>query len=375
MRLALPRARRIRLGMLLGAVAVVLVSLTLLRGADEEPAYEVPFAGGDSAANVPLDDAGHWVMLRHVAGRDGDLARLYVHVKVEGSAACPLKGRSGYAAGTTGRWLVTTHPVAADGTPELERELAREEVVPCDDHQQESLGIDQRLTVREGQELATVFRNIDPRPTRNWASLNFLYRREGVLGANGRNERSAEAADSHYGLDPRETVGYSTDGGRSWAVPGGPYGATDGTTSFLPTYIHEYSDGEHEGQAYYTSAALSGPVRMVYPDLGGGARISAIGAYASGPGEGEVRLLVDGRERASVHLEGAGVLRKEIDPLDVAEGATVSLETIAGPGGLDLSAQYGDAVWAGLAGHGKGHSHYLDEIPERAAPVYPLRAR
>lgn len=337
-------------------------------------AAAVPFAGGDSSANIALDRADRWVMLRHVAERSGHLTKLYLHVKVEGSANCPHKGRPGYAAGTTGRWLATTHPVRPDGQPDLSRVLAADEVVPCERHRSESLDLGLGFAVTAGQELATVIRNVDPDSATNFASVNFLYRKTGVLGANGRNERSPAALDRFYGLDPRETVGYSTDAGRTWSVPGGPYGILSGSTSFIPTYLHEYADGTRSGQPYYSSAAISGPLAMVWPRAPHAWRIGALGAYTSGGGAADVRLIVDGVERGRAHLSGTGALRVPIAPVEVPAGATVRVETIAGSNGLALRKGYGDAVWAGLMGLGTSYHWYLEGDPQKAAPVYPLAA-
>ena len=93
-------------------VVAVLVTLALTaivtERADSTP---MPFASGDNAANIPLDTSRKWVMQRWVARHTGVIERLYFYAKSEGSDDCPNKGRSGYADGTSGRLLATTHRV------------------------------------------------------------------------------------------------------------------------------------------------------------------------------------------------------------------------------------------------------------------------
>src|SRR4051812_23335792 len=80
------------------------------------------FAAGDSAANIALDGAQKRVLLRWVAPRDGVVTRIWMHIKTEGSRC--RAGRAGYAAGSGGRWSLTTYAVTAGGQPDLQRPLA-----------------------------------------------------------------------------------------------------------------------------------------------------------------------------------------------------------------------------------------------------------
>jgi hypothetical protein len=321
------------------------------------------FAAGDEAANIALRDRDQRVVIRWVARRTGRIEVLHIRVKVRGR---------GYGGGSTGILHATTHPVRADGRPRTSVVLARVRLSPGRRQWGGSVALPLHLDVRAGQELATVIRNAAANPGRDYFSPNFLHAEDGLVGANGRNERRRTARDAYYGLDPRELVGYSTDGGASWQLPGAPYGARGGR-AFIPTYVQQYADGRFVGQFYYWSRPASGPVTMVYPDVAAEWLITHVGAFTRG-GRAEVVLMVDGERRASARLAGRGFVTARIPPLSVPEGSTVTLTTIAGKRGLAFSRQYADAVWARLVGLGEHFRWYLHGEPRTAVPLYPLPA-
>jgi hypothetical protein len=322
-----------------------------------------PFAAGDGAANIALDDRRKRVVLRWVARRTGRIEALHVRVKVSGR---------GYAAGSTGVLLATTYPVRRDGRPRTSAVLAKTRLTPGRRQWGGSLALPLQIWVRAGQEFATVVRNAAANARRDYFSANFLYAGRGLVGANARNERSASASDAHYGLDPRELVGYSGDGGKTWHLPGGPYGVRGGR-SFIPTYVQQYADGTFEGQGYYWAAPVSGRVTMVFPDVVRDWTITRIGAFANG-GSAEVVVAVNGARRAGHRLEGSGFLAVRVPEIRVEKGSTVTVTTTAGSGGLELEQQHADEVWARFLRLGPHHRWYLRGAPTTAVPVYPLPA-
>lgn len=334
-------------------------------------ASQAPVAGGDSAANIPLSTPDRIVATRWVAGHTGTLASLLLRVKVEGSDGCGYRGRPGYAAGDSGMLRATTVRVRHDGRPDLGRVLRRTQFAPCGRERGESVDIPLGLRVRKGMEFATLVQNVDPTPGANYFSTNHLYVKAGVVGANGRNERSARARDAVYGLDPREVVGYSTDGGATWDLPGGPYGVRGGR-AFLPTYLQRYTDGVVTGQPYYWAEEVTGDVTMTFPRVPLPWTISALGAHASDHSSGTVRLSVNGVERGRVTLRGQGDLRAPIPPVTVPPGATVTVSTVAGAGGLALRRLHADSVWESVMGLGSGFRLYERADPRTAVAVYPL---
>jgi hypothetical protein len=359
----------------LGGAALV---WAVTRAPERRAPLPAPVAAGTSAGNLTLDGSSKWVLMRWVARQTGTLAALHLRIEAEGSACDHRRGHTGYGLGNGGNWHVTTHPVLADGRPDIGTTLATQEFRPCagplvPDVLQEIVRIEQGIAVRRGQEYATVIRNTDPDPARNFTSTNFLYTSTGILGANGRNERSPDAPDSYYGLDPRELVGYSTDGGRSWALPGGQYGAPGGR-SFLPTYVQQYADGTVAGQPYYyTAAASTAPRTMVFRNIGHAWTISALGAYSASAGSGTLTLTVDGERRAQRSVTGPGMMRAEITPVTVRPGQTVKVTA----SGLSIQNVVADTAWGRLMGmHLLTSPWFVQDEPNftHAAPVYALPA-
>ena len=343
------------------------------RSAEGLPA---PFAAGDSAANMALSGSDAWVLLRWVARASGTLAALHLRIQADGSD-CRRGVRTGYGEGDGGTWLVTTHPVRRDGTPDTRRAISSHSFRPCDapasvvDVRQGVVRVPMRLPLRAGEERATVIRNADRVPSENFTSTNFLFSASGVSGANGRNERSARAEDAMYGLDPRELVGYSADGGRRWALPGGQYGRPAGR-NFIPTYIQEYADGRVAGQPYYYAAEPSRAERtMTFAPARSRWVVRGLGTYTAGSGTGTLTLRVKGRERASAKVSGSGMLRAAIDPVEVNPGEVVSVTAR----GLTLRDVMADTAWGRvLSGHTDAAPWRIEGEDDfsRAAPVYPL---
>jgi hypothetical protein len=373
-RASAPLAVRVALASAL--VAVALIAWGPWRSDKRQAPLPAPVAAGTSAANIRLDGPETRVLVRWVARSTGTLTALHLRIEADGST-CDQSGRTGYGLGNGGSWHVTTHPVLADGRPDETRTLATDDFRPCDaptavvDVPQGVVRVPMQLEVARGGEYATVIRNTDPDGLHNYTSTNFLFTSTGLVGANARNERSRDARDSYYGLDPRELVGYSRDGGRSWALPGGPYGAHGGR-SFLPTYLQEYSSGQIAGQPYYyTAAASTAPRTMSFRAVRTGWTIRALGAFASLPGKGSLTLVVDGRERARAEVEGAGMLRAPIAPVTVPIGKSVAVTA----SGLTIRNVVADTAWGRLMGfHLDGAPWRLEGVSDfsQAAPVYPL---
>ena len=346
--------------------------------AEPEP-LTAPIAAGTSAANVPLSGNEKWVLVRWVARRTGTLAALHLRVQADGSS-CRKSGKSEYGDGDGGAWYVTTHPVLGDGRPDLGHTLARQEFRPCAgpraivDPRQGVVRLPMRLHVERGAEYATVVHNDDPQASTNYTSVNFLFMVTGLLGANARNERSAAAPDAYYGLDPRELVGYSADGGRTWQLPGGPYGTPPLHRNFLPTYLQAYDGGPVVGQPYYYTGPYSKADRtMTFQSRGGDWTIRGLGVFIAYPSEGTLTLTVEGRRRARVRVAGKGLRRVPIAPVSVPVGRTATVTA----SGLWIRNIVADTVWGRLMRLDKPDAPWRLEDSDNfsaAAPVYPLPA-
>ncbi|MEA2398208.1 MAG: hypothetical protein QOK25_1764 [Thermoleophilaceae bacterium] len=357
--------------------AATLPTVALPASAGGDTALPAPIAAGDSAANIRLNGAAKWVVVRWVARFTGTLSVLHLRIQADGST-CRKSGRTGYGGGNGGRWHVTTHPVLPDGRPDMSRTLATQDLRPCAsswmvDVRQGVVRLPMGISVVRAQEYATVIRNADANPSRNYTSTNFLYTSAGLEGANGHNARSPETTDAYYGLDPRELVGYSVDGGRGWALPGGPYGHPKGR-NFLPTYVQQFSDGRLAGQPYYYAAAPStAPRTMIFAGVVRPWTIRELGAFSQRGGRGTLTLAVDGAVRSQVPVSGAGMLRASILPTVVQPGQTVTVSA----SGLSIQSLAADTTWGLLMGmnlatspwHLQGETNF-----SRAAPVYALPA-
>lgn len=335
------------------AAAAAAVAVPRCFGQGPQVVLNAPFAAGTSAGNIQLGPgpgpgrvaADKRVLIRWVARGTGLLRTLYLELKSSPDQPlnCPTSA-NGYGGGSSGIAEFRTYRVKPNGLPLLRAEVGRTVLSPCTAAASGSVAVPLDVKVRKGDEFATVVRNADPDPRANYFSVNFLYQAGGVLGANGRNERSPHAKDVYYGLDPRELVGFSADGGRHWQLPiaGAPY---------LPTYVEAFADGRRLGQPYlYPNCPcpgdVTGTVTMVFPRAPKGWTIRALGAYTLPPGgQATVDLLVDGSVARSASLAGIGMLRASIDPLTVPAGATVAVRTTAGADGLALQRIDADTPW------------------------------
>jgi hypothetical protein len=316
--------------------------------------------------------------MRWVARATGQLSALHMRIAADGSE-CRLNGRTGYGLGSGGSWHVTTHPVLPDGRPDSTRTLTTQDIRPCSaaladvDVRQTVLRLRMGIRTVRGVEYATVIRNGDAAPEKNFTSTNFLYSSTGLVGANARNERSPDAPDAHYGLDPREVVGYSKDGGQTWSLPGGPYGLPGGR-NFLPTYLQEFADGRVTGQPYYYTAAASDAARtMVFRNIKRPWTVRELGAFTPRPGNGKLTLSVDGRKRARVAVSGPGMVRAAIPAVTVKPGQTVRVTST----GLAIHNVVADTAWGLISGLNLGTAPWRVEGQtnwSHAAPVYALPA-
>jgi hypothetical protein len=355
-------------------------------GDDGNGVPNAPFAAGSSAANLQLGPEGcsnarctrrKRVMVRWVARHTGKIETLYLEFKsnIETPINC-VSAANGYGGGTSGTALVQTYRVRPSGAPDYSHLLAEVTFNPCKAADNGSVPIPLGFKTTRGREFATVVRNVDPHPLRNYFSVNTLYDAAGIAGANGRNTRSAKATDVFYGLDPRELVVVSRNGGESWR-----FGGID----HLPTYIQRYADGFRAGQPYLYATCpcpgtVSGEATMVFPRVPHFWTIRQLGAYTVGDGAAQVDLLINGQVVRSANLSGKGMLRADIEPVTAEPGSTVSVRTQAGDRGLALQRIDADTPWKQGPVFTLGHHsrfYYLEQqgggaAAQAAVTVYPL---
>jgi len=339
-----------------------------------------PFAAGDAAWNIALNTSAKRVAVRFVPDTTKTLARVYLHVKVSGS---------GYSGGLGGTCVATLHPMLGNGLPDLSHTLGRPQDFAVRENAAGTnlIHLDFDAPVQAGLPYVIVLQNGDPQPDRNYWSLNFLAADLGaqpsLAGAQGRNEPLAGARDVYYGLDPRESVGGSDDGGITWKLPGN----TDAPEAkWLPTYALAFSDGTVQAQPFYSShQPPDGTYTMVYQRVRAPWTIRQVAAYLYTWGASRARsasavvqLLVDGKLRARVRLSGSGFVSSWLGrPVTVRPGQVVKLRVpvaaAGGDAGLPLRFSYADSRMAEIAGLGRSGDFYLDMRPYTyALPVFPL---
>ncbi len=345
-----------------------------------------PIAAGDSSGNQKLNAVGKITAMRLVARHTGILTRLHFKTRTTGGAS--------YESGNLGNFAMEVRKVLANGLPDMSPGgvLASEIISASDPNRSYSAGagdqawINTNFSVTKGDEFVLLVKNTAPSPDLNYASINYLYFiAHNPPGAQSRNERNPNANDAYLGLDPREVVGASRDGGSSWSFPGTTDAGYNIATN-IPVYIQEYSDGFKDGQPYYSASSSSnGWYSNTFSHITTNWHITEIAGYvSSNGGASPVSLSVNGSVKATVNLTGSpnSIARVSLpEAVDVQPGSTVSLTfTInnSGSGGIDIRPLYTDSYhWTGYLGLGSNYLWYTSgsaaNVPSHyIAPVYPL---
>ena len=170
-----------------------------------------------------------------------------------------------------------------------------------------------------------VYQNVDSNPRENFVSINSPVTSVQAAGPNGRNTLDPDAHGAIAGLDPREVVAWSLDGGDSWGwgreVGAGPipgdYTMSGDDAVKLPWYSWQEpgSGAMHSNQPYYayhesgryTVKLRSAPQATTLTEAGGyGPEGKAVGVVT-------VRNLRTGAVGHTSHL-GNGMVKGALDP-------------------------------------------------------------
>jgi hypothetical protein len=199
----------------------------------------------------------------------------------------PGTGRIDYGHGNGGRLRARLVPMKADGTPELGTVLAEEAFHPVERYKETKaeFAIGDRagmvyarfggVALEGGTPYWVIYQNVHPNPRMNYISYNSPVVKDSRSGPNGRNNLHAGAPGAIVGLDPREVVGWTWNGGATWKfgrevggggpwIPGDYVGSLttdDGTR--LPWYAWQEtgSTGLRSNQPYMSYPDGSGPSR------------------------------------------------------------------------------------------------------------------
>jgi hypothetical protein len=256
----------------------------------------------------------------------------------------PGSGRPHYANGTGGTIRARLVPMKPDGTPDLSHVLAEDTFPALQRYRQikSQFGFDGRsglvysdfggAPVPAGVPHFVVYQNVDSNPRVNFVSMNSPVTSVQAAGPNGRNTLDPDAHGAIAGLDPREAVAWSTDGGDSWGwgrqVGAGPvpgdYTMSGDNAVRLPWYSWQEpgSGAMHANQPFYgyhesghyTLRLRSAPQATTLTEAGG------YGPEGKDVGVVTVRNLRTGAVGHTQRL-GSGMVKGTLSPpVDVERG-------------------------------------------------------
>ena len=251
----------------------------------------------------------------------------------------PGAGRPGYSNGNGGVIRARLVLVKADGTPDLARVLAEERVNAVQRYKQSkaAFGVSETtqllyftfggVALAADRPYAVVFSNGARTPAIDSFSLNSPVTRQSVAGPNGRNTLDPNTPGAIAGLDPRESVSWSTNGGASWiwgwqVGDGNLFGyyaasPTGDDGPRLPWYGWQPRPGAAvlSNQPYYAYAE-SGSYTLVARAVPRATTLTQAGGYAprgSALGIVTVRNLTTGQTGRTASL-GDGLARGRLTP-------------------------------------------------------------
>jgi hypothetical protein len=293
--------------------------------------------------NQPMNSADYIYAVRFVLDRDTKISRFFGGFNLEGTDW--LGGRPGYSHGSGGIVRAQLCEVKADGTPNM-RSMLGVEVVSVQQRYEESKlaygapGKTQLLhwkmggpTLAAGRMYAMTYRNVDPNPSVNWFSENSPTVKDSVAGPNGVNTLDPNAPGAIAGLDPREAVAWSQDGGKTWLwgrhvgegnTPGSYGGSAvtdDGTR--LPWYGWQRPNSAPESNQPYYAYTASGAYTLELGPSPKSVVLTEAGGYApvgSSVGVVTVKNLRTGQIGVAAPL-GGGLARGPLDrPVTIGVG-------------------------------------------------------
>ena len=255
----------------------------------------------------------------------------------------PGGGRTGYANGNGGQIWFRLVPAKANGRPDLGHPIASERINAVTAYKRSKeefgtgltqlIGFKVNKTVPAGEYVA-VFGNSSRRPNVHFFSTNLPTTIGG--GPNVRNERRADATGALGGLDPRETVMWSTSRGSSWVFGSqvgrgalfGYYNA--GQNRRLPWYGWQEKKGQRAvpQQPFNGYGPLhKGPTLRV--TAGAAATLTRAGGFSESPGRiGTVTVQTAAGRATTTTSLGRGLESAPLDkPLAVAAGETYTITT------------------------------------------------
>jgi hypothetical protein len=260
-------------------------------------------------------------------------------------------GRPGYAHGNGGVIRARLVTITPDGTPDLDNVLAEDRVNAVQRYResQEAFGVDDStqllyfnmggVELEAGRPYAVVYSNEADDPLQDFFSLNSPVTRESVAGPNVRNTLDPQTPGAVAGLDPREALTWSTNGGAEWVWgyrvgEGDLYGyyaasRTSDAGPPLPWYGWQASpDSPPTSNQPYYAYGQDGSFTLVAADVPNATTLTDAGGYApigSEVGVVTVRNVMTG-ESGSTEPLGEGLVWGRLNhPVPVQVGDTYEI--------------------------------------------------
>ncbi|HEX3042791.1 MAG TPA: LamG domain-containing protein [Solirubrobacterales bacterium] len=304
-------------------------------------------------------------------------------------------GRIGYAHGNGGEIWARLVPMKEDGTPNLAGVIAEEKFNPVDRYAatKSAYGISGKTgmlyvgfggaSVAADTPYFVVYTNIAAKPEFDYVSFNSPVTNAGVAGPNGTNTLNPDATGAIAGLDPREAVAWSTNGGLTWgwgkAVGSGslfgdyegagdsavklPWYAWQATAESTPEANQPYYAYTEAGE--YTLSVTNGPRAATVTEAGGyapeGSTVGAVTVTAKS-GSAKTAVLGTGLQKGAL---GA--------PVQIAPGETFTISNVDAGAVRKVAKAEGDAFLQklGLIGSGRPYATAGNEYDRAELFVYP----
>ncbi len=193
------------------------------RGASAASFRHIP-VGVASIQNQVFRSRRYIYAIRFVLDRPTRIWRFMSGFRLDG--ADRIGGSPGYGDGSGG--IIRARLVAVDrkGRPDMRKVIASETVNAVDRYLESSALAGARtmllhfnmggVKLRANRRYAMTYQNVASSPSSDWFSANSPTVRASEAGPNGRNTSDPTTPGAIAGLDPREAVAWSTDGGRRW---------------------------------------------------------------------------------------------------------------------------------------------------------------
>jgi hypothetical protein len=235
------------------------------------------------------------------------------------------------------------------GRPDLGRVIASERVNPVDRYMESAALLGPRtqmlhfnmgrVRLKPERMYAMTYQNVSRQPMRDWFSTNSPTVKASEAGPNGRNTLDPRTSGAVAGLDPREAVAWSKNGGRKWVWGrrvglGFTYGSYPGSRTDdggvrLPWYGWQTGPAKRarSNQPYY-AYGNSGSYTLTLANAPRAVRLTEAGGYApvgASVGTVTVRNLRTQAEGRTRYLGRGIALGPLSPPVTVAKGDSYSI--------------------------------------------------